>query len=79
MNSTSFNFLRPFFKSILKQHNAENAGKSTKIFRVSKIAKCSLPLVIGGTFFHFLAQFIFTTNEAELDYYYQKVNIQVAS
>ena len=25
--------------------------------------------------FHFLAQFLFTTSETELDYYHQKVNV----
>ena len=29
-------------------------------------------------FFNFLAQFLFTTSETELDYYYQRVNKQVA-
>ena len=29
--------------------------------------------------FHFLAQFSFTTSETELDYYHQKVNVQVTS
>ena len=29
--------------------------------------------------FHFLAKFIFTTSETELDYYHQKVSAQVAS
>ena len=29
--------------------------------------------------FHFLAQFIFTTSEIKLDYYHQKVNVQIAS
>ena len=29
--------------------------------------------------FHFLAQFVFTTNETEVDYYHQKVNVRVAS
>ena len=29
--------------------------------------------------FHFLAQFLFTTSETELDYYQQKVNVRVAS
>ena len=29
--------------------------------------------------FHFLLQFLFTTRETKLDYYYQKVNVQVAS
>ena len=29
--------------------------------------------------FHFLAQFVFTTSETEVDYYHQKVNIRVAS
>ena len=29
--------------------------------------------------FHFLAQFLFTTNETELGYYHQKVNVRVAS
>ena len=28
--------------------------------------------------FHFLAQFLFTTSETKLDYYHQKVNVQVA-
>ena len=28
--------------------------------------------------FHFLAQFLFTTNETELDYYHQKVIVRVA-
>ena len=30
-------------------------------------------------FFHVLAQFHFITSEVELDYYHQKVNVQVAS
>ena len=30
-------------------------------------------------FFHFLAQFFFTTNEMELDHYHQKVSARVAS
>ena len=29
--------------------------------------------------FHVLAQFLFTTNETELDYYHQKVSVQVDS
>ena len=29
--------------------------------------------------FHFLAQFLFTTSETELDYCHQKVNVQVVS
>ena len=29
--------------------------------------------------FHFLAQFLFTTSETELDYYHQKMNVRVAS
>ena len=29
--------------------------------------------------FHFLAQFLFTTSETKLDYYYQKMNGRVAS
>ena len=29
--------------------------------------------------FHFLAQFVFTTSETEVDYYHQKVNLRVAS
>ena len=29
--------------------------------------------------FHFLAQFFFTTSEAELVYYHQKVSVRVAS
>ena len=29
-------------------------------------------------FFHFLAQFLFTLSEMELDYYHQKVNVRVA-
>ena len=29
--------------------------------------------------FHFLAQFFFTTSEAELDYYQPKVNVRVVS
>ena len=29
--------------------------------------------------FHFLAEFFFTTNETELGYYHQKVNVQDAS
>ena len=29
--------------------------------------------------FHFLEQFFFTTSETELDYYHQKVSVQVAS
>ena len=29
--------------------------------------------------FHFLAQFVFTTNETELDCHHQKVNTRVAS
>ena len=29
--------------------------------------------------FHFLAQFLFTTGETKLDYYYQKVSVWVAS
>ena len=29
--------------------------------------------------FHFLAKFFFTTNETELDYYHQKLNVRVAS
>ena len=28
--------------------------------------------------FHFLVQFFFTTSETEIDYYYQKVHVQVA-
>ena len=28
--------------------------------------------------FHFLAQFVFTTSETEVDYYHQKVNVRVA-
>ena len=28
--------------------------------------------------FHFLAQFLFTTRETELDYYHQKMNVGVA-
>ena len=31
------------------------------------------------TFFNSLAQFVFTTSETEIDYYYQKVNVRVAS
>ena len=31
------------------------------------------------TLFHFLAQFVFTTSETELDYYHQKVNARVAA
>ena len=29
--------------------------------------------------FHFLAQFLFTTSKAELDYYHQKINVRVTS
>ena len=29
--------------------------------------------------FHFLTQFLVTTNETELDHYHQKVNVRVAS
>ena len=29
-------------------------------------------------FFHFLAQFVFTASETELDYYHHKVNVRVA-
>ena len=29
--------------------------------------------------FHFLAQFLYTTSEKELDYYHRKVNVRVAS
>ena len=29
--------------------------------------------------FHFLAQFVLTTSETDLDYYNQKVNVRVAS
>ena len=29
--------------------------------------------------FHFLAQFVFSTIETELNYYHQKVNVKVAS
>ena len=29
--------------------------------------------------FYFLAQFVLTTSEAELDYYHQQVSVQVAS
>ena len=29
--------------------------------------------------FHFLAEFLFTTSETEVDYYHQKVNVRVAS
>ena len=31
------------------------------------------------TFSRFLAQFLFTTSETELDYYHQKVSVRVAS
>ena len=29
--------------------------------------------------FYFLAQFVFTTSEMEVDYHHQKVNVRVAS
>ena len=29
-------------------------------------------------FFHFLARFLFTTNDTELDYYHKKKNVRVA-
>ena len=29
--------------------------------------------------FHFLAEFVITTSETEVDYYQQKVNVRVAS
>ena len=30
-------------------------------------------------FFHVLAQFLFTASETKLDYYHQKVNVEVVS
>ena len=33
---------------------------------------------LGQVFFHVLAQFPFTTNHTELNYYHQKVNLWVA-
>ena len=54
------------FQRIVKQ-----VKTNRKIFRQSWTKHCRL--------FHFLAQFVFTTSEKELDYYHQKVNVRVAS
>ena len=35
--------------------------------------------IFGDFFFHVLPQFLFTTTETEVDYYHQKVSVQVAS
>ena len=46
---------------------------SKEVFKIFNIGQniCRL--------FHLLEQFLFTTSETELDYYQQKVNVQVAS
>ena len=68
--------------------------KAAKAAKVSTLNNCSfirLPFDISirrmnfynpgqniQRLFHFLAQFLFTTSEMELNYYHQKVNVRVA-
>ena len=54
-------------------------------FRAEKISRITDHRMYGSNLgqnirrlFHFLAQFIITTSETELDYYHQEVNARVA-
>ena len=47
-------------------------------WKLRKVKVCNLGQNIWGLC-HFLAQFFFTKSETELDYYYQKVSVRVAS
>ena len=57
----------------------------TKFFHVDAViwAEFSnstiLGKIFGDFFFHVLPQLLFTTTETEVDYYHQKVSVQVAS
>ena len=50
-------------------------------FQRSKSLKKNLHTILGKNcrLFHILVKFLFTTIEIELDYYHQKVNVQIAS